>query len=162
MFWWLPPSGSTGGEWVGILPGCTHPWTYPPTTPRTHSLLVTPGGHHWRHTHPSLWADTREIMWAGETLLGNKPRKMQEILSTPMGVVSFQSFTISPTSPDILSPPPTKKHPQKPSLNYIGCSDEPEIKDQYNYAGVSEEWRRRSICTSCLSTNCHVGQWWKR
>ena len=32
-------------------------WTYPSSPPRTYLypplLLVTPGGHHWRHTHPA-------------------------------------------------------------------------------------------------------------
>ena len=33
--------------------GQTNPWTYPPPE-HAHSslLLVTPGGRHWRHTHP--------------------------------------------------------------------------------------------------------------
>ena len=35
------------------------PWKYPSLSPgHTHPLLVTPGGHHWRHAHPyHRWTD---------------------------------------------------------------------------------------------------------
>ena len=74
MFWWLPIGVSTSGDegWVFQVPwytnthGNTDP-TPPGHTPHldipprhiphpsghTHPLLVTLGGHHWKHTDPS-------------------------------------------------------------------------------------------------------------
>ena len=81
VLWWPPIGVSTGGgeyprtyvQWGGVgipwdlgypplyihtsPPGHAHsldtptPWTRPPPG-HAHSLLVTHGGHHWRHTHP--------------------------------------------------------------------------------------------------------------
>ena len=56
------PSGILAPPWTYLpLPHWdTHPETYPPSLGYSlpldipTDLLVTPGGHHWRHTHPLL------------------------------------------------------------------------------------------------------------
>ena len=46
------------------------PWTYPSLPGHTHPLLMTRGGHHWRHTHPlPLWTDRRNSFACGNNKL---------------------------------------------------------------------------------------------
>ena len=93
MFWWLPLGVSTSGNggWVSQVPWYTHTYGHTHFTPpghtahldiaprhiphpsghtptpswHTHPLLVTLGGHHWKHTDPltcpPLWKADKHL-----------------------------------------------------------------------------------------------------